>query len=117
MCGEKLAPPPPHIPLTGSPPHVRGKAMCYVGDVAVFGITPACAGKSDIITADGTGYTDHPRMCGEKYQRRRTFSGYGGSPPHVRGKARYLAGFVCRHGITPACAGKSASPARGRICK
>ena len=34
----------------------------------------------------------------------------GGSPPHARGKVGVLVISGDVHGITPACAGKSASP-------
>ena len=30
------------------------------------GITPACAGKREIIIGFDALYKDHPRMCGEK---------------------------------------------------
>ena len=50
---------------------------------------------------------DHPRVCGEKRFLLILHSRSGGSPPRVRGKARFR--LHCPRGaaITPACAGKS----------
>ena len=50
----------------GSPPPVRGKPWSIIAFVAVSGITPACAGKTNIIL--------------KSLPRRQ------GSPPPVRGK-------------------------------
>ena len=66
MCGEKLYTPCMIAPKVGSPPHVRGKAVSYGNAALLFGITPACAGKSRPITWATSWRRDHPRMCGEK---------------------------------------------------
>ena len=53
----------------GSPPPMRGKGADVQGGVTMFGITPAYAGKrikeTTILNESG----DHPRLCGEKFQR------------------------------------------------
>ena len=51
-------------------------------------------------------------MCGEKTLRIDVFDASVGSPPRVRGKVHRVSVFVHDHGITPACAGKSAVLAR-----
>ena len=76
--------------LTGSPPHARGRRGVLIESLAVAGITPACAGKTTVIVAISTFFTDHPRMRGEDAAK--------GSEG-------------CRAvGITPACAGKTPRP-------
>ena len=86
---------------------MRGKET-FAGYVARSGgITPAHAGKSQLLTGQADSPRDHPRTCGEKLKpnmkRRRSM----GSPPHMRGKARKFSGLVANNGITPAHAGKS----------
>ena len=67
VCGEKLYVFLLRLSIIGSPPRVRGKGEQKPLDIGIFGITPACAGKSAM-------------QC----QRLR---GRCGSPPRVRGKA------------------------------
>ena len=93
----------------GSPPHVRGKVNAALFLVVIFGITPACAGKSHRRSNLHVQQGDHPRMCGEKSLLPSSPSQRMGSPPHVRGKAVKLAQYFDVTGITPACAGKSPS--------
>ena len=50
MCGEKVLKVSPAEPLRGSPPHVRGKANPAISLICSRGITPACAGKSEVNT-------------------------------------------------------------------
>ena len=65
-CGEKclLYRRPPTA--SGSPPRVRGKAEAGRLRPLCRGITPACAGKSQMRPAQGRAEQDHPRVCGEK---------------------------------------------------
>ena len=90
----------------GSPPHVRGKALCLPCLLPKHRITPACAGKRGQRVSAGNRKQDHPRMCGEKcaYLYAPVFA--VGSPPHVRGKVDEEVCNKLRLGITPACAGK-----------
>ena len=86
-CGEKL-----HLILlqksqSGSPPRVRGKALCRAAPWYQPGITPACAGKSLFCAPLPLTGRDHPRACGEKLRGRRAAEDAQGSPPRVRGKA------------------------------
>ena len=71
------------------------------------GITPAYAGKRDLVISESGDIEDHPRVCGEKQSRQRCRMSRTGSPPRMRGKAQHHRPAVHRHGITPACAGKS----------
>ena len=86
MCGEKLDVNAFCFLQIGSPPHVRGKGQAACEIVVEFGITPACAGKSQYQRTTCQSIRDHPRMCGEKIVKRRRTIFYMGSPPHVRGK-------------------------------
>ena len=106
VCGEKGFTSRSKRPCQGSPPRVRGKAGCHVFVLLVCRITPACAGKSSFRDEVKSNGRDHPRVCGEKWQRRNWSQRLAGSPPRVRGKA--LVSHMCsgRLRITPACAGK-----------
>ena len=66
MCGEKYKIKKRYPLEMGSPPHVRGKALKDRRDMLNVRITPACAGKSRILSAKRFMKRDHPRMCGEK---------------------------------------------------
>ncbi len=107
MCGEKRR----NFGSTdfrkGSPPHVRGKVEAIVCEETSPRITPACAGKSALYCSKKPPPQDHPRMCGEKGQRKWHIGQSLGSPPHVRGKALDPVEPVQKIRITPACAGKS----------
>ena len=74
-------------PVSGSPPHGRGKVFHRAISFATSGITPAWAGKSTPREEKQAGNKDHPRMGGEKQVARADEMGGEGSPPHGRGKA------------------------------
>ena len=85
---------------------MRGKGQFPQFYFSQIGITPAYAGKRSQQDPHGSGWRDHPRLCGEKIDFRSNANNDGGSPPPMRGKA-----FLVRHSllhmrITPAYAGK-----------
>ena len=87
MCGEKIKAL-TGIPVTvGSPPRVRGEAVNPVNGLNEVGITPACAGRRILFPDFRTTSGDHPRVCGEKYDRNLSTMPHRGSPPRVRGEA------------------------------
>ena len=86
---------------------MRGKAVLELLLIDNFGITPACAGKSDGYTAGRTDARDHPRVCGEKPALPPGVLAPPGSPPRMRGKDYVAHACKGRVGITPAYAGKS----------
>ena len=88
---------------------MRGKVIDPLLARHDFGITPACAGKRIQAAAAREKIQDHPRMCGEKPGTALRRIKEAGSPPHVRGKVFRVRHHVYCHGITPACAGKSAT--------
>ena len=108
MCGEKCDGMQEIAGLSGSPPHVRGKATDIYTIANALGITPACAGKRSDALLSRSVRRDHPRMCGEKLFLMNLFLKELGSPPHVRGKEKGSPDYAFAKRITPACAGKSA---------
>ena len=68
VCGEKPGKGGEVAEFKGSPPRVRGKGLHRGNKVVVFGITPACAGKSSKSGKSDMTEKDHPRVCGEKSQ-------------------------------------------------
>ena len=86
VCGEKRSARSTTCGSWGSPPRMRGKAVCFVGCWFAHGITPACAGKSFLVNLAAQPRGDHP--------------------PRMRGKEEIKTGKSRRVGITPAYAGK-----------
>ena len=77
------------------------------GEVRYKGITPACAGNSEMHTYELIEIKDHPRLRGEQYLRGIGAFLWRGSPPLARGTA-FCALMPARlPRITPACAGNS----------
>ena len=107
MCGEKELPACRRFGQVGSPPRVRGKDGRFPALRFRHRITPACAGKSAVLTGARGAGGDHPRVCGEKERTSRCSCWTEGSPPRVRGKVRGLLFSSHCARITPACAGKS----------
>ena len=70
-------------------------------------ITPAYAGKSWLRKRAPSTVWDHPRVCGEKAEKRRERKVRRGSPPRMQGKVHFLKVRLNERGITPARAGKS----------
>ena len=70
-------------------------------------ITPAHAGKTNVLPFSDEDRTDHPRACGENRRASRFRRACAGSPPRMRGKPCPLEDArVCLR-ITPAHAGKT----------
>jgi len=86
MCGEKRQDRLDYYVPQGSPPHVRGKELRVETCFADNGITPACAGKSNLFVFRRIEPKDHPRVCGEKVDLARMPASKPGSPPRMRGK-------------------------------
>ena len=104
VCGENTEEFVNKVPVTGSPPRVRGKQDQYVECITPGRLTPACAGKTtDFKRATGKKKA-HPRVCGENRLCLRI--------------------NVHPEWLTPACAGKtsmgrpaqSLAPAHPRVC-
>ena len=79
------------------------------------GITPACAGKTNITLGFTIITWDHPRVCGKNALRGLKFPRELGSPPRVREKRFKNYSRDPRPRITPACAGKTIDEAHHAI--
>ena len=86
---------------------MRGKAKASTCRQRLKGITPAYAGKRNLIELLKNLHQDHPRVCGEKHRSCLCTAQQKGSPPRMRGKASELPVYGTTEGITPAYAGKS----------
>ena len=86
MRGEDRMPRNLINPLTGSPPHARGRPGGFAFRAVEKRITPACAGKTAGASSPQVRTTDHPRMRGEDTPLRLADQIGGGSPPHARGR-------------------------------
>ena len=89
---------------------MRGKGHRGEAPAVPFGITPAYAGKRARKFFEWWVLKDHPRLCGEKFQKNRRSPCYKGSPPPMRGKALSTSASCSAMRITPAYAGKSRVP-------
>ena len=107
MCGEKQDTAGPPESVVGSPPRVRGEGCPVATGERCPGITPACAGRSNIGKLKVRRPLDHPRVCGEKTRNSVIKSYMKGSPPRVRGEDGVIEATSYSTRITPACAGRS----------
>ena len=93
------------LPLR-SPPRVRGKVCHTMAEAKGLGITPAYAGKRDLVISGSGDIEDHPRVCGEKVAGLPEVHCKLGSPPRMRGKEALDIATDDERRITPAYAGK-----------
>ena len=110
VCGEKLKSCSITATRQGSPPRMRGKELLPRCSWCCIGITPAYAGKSGSSRSPSASRRDHPRVCGEKRPCVPPSPPLLGSPPRMRGKGRHNLILQDLTRITPAYAGKRASP-------
>ena len=68
LCGEKVVSLPVRLLTWGSPPPMRGKAAISRRRMSRIRITPAYAGKRQLLFDARRFFRDHPRLCGEKIQ-------------------------------------------------
>ena len=106
LCGEKTILQVFTIPHMGSPPPMRGKEMPSRRQFCSHRITPAYAGKRNLLMTYSRQIKDHPRLCGEKHILMSYLCGIPGSPPPMRGKVTLACSTFDLRGITPAYAGK-----------
>ena len=109
VCGEKFLKQVESLSYLGSPPRMRGKVHLTAYFFIIWGITPACAGKSCRRCPQRSRSRDHPRVCGEKADNDYDEKPIEGSPPRMRGKDSDGGQRASASRITPAYAGKSSS--------
>ena len=106
-CGENRNPVAQKTERAGSPPRMRGKPTRYTANICMSRITPADAGKTEVLFAEKNRHGDHPRGCGENWDIAFLTILGKGSPPRMRGKRQEEHGRIPHKGITPADAGKT----------
>ena len=92
---------------------MRGKRLAEEEVSGLVGLSRACEGKTLPTAWTFAPRRAHPRVCGENPILEATDSTSHGSPPRVRGKLPYRVPLPTYFGLTPACAGKTRSPAPG----
>ena len=106
-CGENCPAAKLRTCWSGSPPRMRGKPASSQFRQSFGRITPAHAGKTPVAGIFLGKNKDHPRTCGENKIRERFVVDKEESPPRMRGKLLIDTCGKSKHGITPACAGKT----------
>ena len=109
VCGENSDSTRAHLARAGSSPRVRGKLELIQAGHELFGLIPACAGKTVSSSARLSRRRAHPRVCGENAYLSGVVGGDLGSSPRVRGKPTLVVAEAQRLGLIPACAGKTRS--------
>ena len=107
MCGENFFNECLCFLGLGSSPRVRGKLKDRLVFFPVSGLIPACAGKTAPRQSPSTMFWAHPRVCGDNVLKIVDGNAYAGSSPRVRGKQLFPLPRLFRHGLIPACAGKT----------
>ena len=104
----------PRVREQGSPPLARGTVAIVISCIALYRITPACAGNSATVAVARAMHGDHPRLRGEQIPGYPFLHAATGSPPLARGTGEIKAAMLTLTGITPACAGNRPVPGRPR---
>ena len=88
MRGERGVFPSSPSPSFGSSPHARGTRSVDYSRICPPRFIPACAGNALTKRCDGLARAVHPRMRGERFDRRGVVVKTHGSSPHARGTRR-----------------------------
>ena len=89
----------------GSSPRVRGSRPYKIQERPEFGIIPAGAGLTRLVSAIARNMRDHPRGCGAHIPKQVYRTIWTGSSPRVRGSQNRDAQGCRSRGIIPAGAG------------
>ena len=100
----------------GSPPRARGGRGEVRAHRPQRRLTPACAGRTARRPAGRSCGPAHPRVRGEDVPPGGVVGWCPGSPPRARGGRWASDDPPPRHGLTPACAGRTRGSRRGRWC-
>ena len=84
VCGKDAARDSNFWIRPGSPPRVRERHTSMRWALCMWGITPACAGKTLRVSSLSSSTQDHPRVCGKDYLKYLLLYVPLGSPPRVR---------------------------------
>ena len=109
-CGEHPADDPVWESMRGSSPRMRGARSPMFSKRTTLGIIPADAGSTlDHVESAGNN-VDHPRGCGEHYDRWAAMFKARGSSPRMRGAQWCAYRRLQARRIIPADAGSTPSP-------
>ena len=86
---------------------MRGTLACGSMRRKTFGIIPAYAGNTMIVSVPHVHWWDHPRVCGEHMSATSLAVGVTGSSPRMRGTLWDGSEFAQTIGIIPAYAGNT----------
>ena len=101
--------------ILGSPPLARGRHGPDDEKNLSPGLTPACAGKTDVGHGVRSLARAHPRLRGEDSDSSTPIETFQGSPPLARGRRLSSGRLPFRQRLTPACAGKTSRRSCGNI--
>ena len=107
MCGEYCKQHVGQLKMLGSSPLVRGIHLLNFRTKNLKRIIPACAGNTSKGKKQCYIQRDHPRLCGEYFNRAFQNVNVQGSSPLVRGIHGYIPDDVRSVRIIPACAGNT----------
>ena len=111
-CGENCLPRSCAPHQGGTSPRMRGKHGGVFEPESGGRNIPAHAGKTVATRRCSLARWEHPRACGENYQRFYPPRGFLGTSPRMRGKQRWSTGLISWSGNIPAHAGKTFSTYR-----
>ena len=112
-CGEQRRAGPGAASDPGSSPRMRGTVTGDDRRLMDKRFIPAHAGNSSAVVMSATGFSVHPRACGEQTRRQSLHALYVGSSPRMRGTDWELWHSTQRPRFIPAHAGNRVP---GRVC-
>ena len=105
----------PNSDSPGTPPRARGRLLTDYDTMITSRNTPACAGTTDVMSANDRPTQEHPRVRGDDHRSPREFSAGCGTPPRARGRPQHARRRHAAARNTPACAGTTRGSADMRI--
>ena len=94
-------------PILGSSPLARGTPGAVPAEDPAWGIIPACAGNTPLVSGSWRTERDHPRLRGEHMPTVPSYTDTHGSSPLARGTLDAKLDDAQLVGIIPACAGNT----------
>ena len=113
-AGNTAAPPSTTCTRSDQPRRARGTRLQHVLLVGLRRISPACAGNTVSLPGARVVVADQPRVRGEHTRAPPDAVAPAGSAPRARGTLVDVAEVLAGVRISPACAGNTRRPRRGR---
>ena len=109
-CGEHEGRTRDELAEMGSSPRMRGTPGWRLARHGGYGIIPAHAGNTHVVSNARCNVRDHPRACGEHLGHKLLPGNSGGSSPRMRGTRWLFLMLPPFLGIIPAHAGNTGTP-------